>query len=121
MAEKTANPNFKNWSRKSGIWHYEPSPSVLAQMAFTYIAFDKVSDGQGGLELAESTHKFGTICSNNIDSYIEGTKTVCPNIQAGEVLIISAMTLHRSTPMKMSGTRRTLRIDFAGCALNLFK
>ena len=120
IAEKTANPNFKNWSRKSGIWHCEPKPAILAQMAFAYIAFDDIDAGMGGLELAEGTHKFGTICSNNIDSYIEGTKTVCPNIQAGEVLIISAMTLHRSTPMKMSGTRRTLRIDFAGCALNLF-
>ena len=34
MAEKITDPALKNWSRKSGVWHCEPSASVLEQIAF---------------------------------------------------------------------------------------
>ena len=30
MPRKDPDPRFKNWSRKSGIWHCEPPPDMLA-------------------------------------------------------------------------------------------
>ena len=121
MAEKIPHPDLKNWSCKSGVWHCEPAPSILARMAFAHIAFDNIRDSQGGLELAEDTHKSGTICAETIDSHIKASKIVCPTLKAGDVLLISALMLHRSSAMKMQCSRKTLRVDFVKRALNLSK
>lgn len=88
-------------------------------MGFAYIAFDDIIDGQGGLEIAEDTHKFGAIAEAGIKGHVQSAVTVCPNMTAGDVLLISALTLHRSAAMKINGKRRTLRIDFKAAALNL--
>ena len=121
MAEKISHPDYKNWSRKSGIWHCEPKPAILGQMAFAYIAFDNIEDGMGGLELAEGTHKFGSIPEGEIETQLKTAVKIRPDMKIGEVILVSALTLHRSAPMTTIGKRRSLRLDFARPALNLSK
>ena len=121
MDEKTSHPDYKNWSRKSGIWHCEPKPEILAQMAFAYIAFDTVDDGMGGLELAEGTHKFGAIPESEIETHLKTATKIRPEMKIGQVILVSALTLHRSAPITTIGKRRSLRVDFARPALNLSK
>jgi len=112
MAHQNDDPAYTNWSRKSGIWHCEPPEGMLKQMAFAYIAFDEISGGMGGLEIAETSHRFGKIESNDISIHILGCNIVRPNLTRGDVLLISALTLHRSAAMSEQTKRRTLRIDF---------
>ena len=119
MPRKDLDPRFKNWSRKSGIWHCEPPPDMLAQIAFAYIACDDIPAEAGGLEIAEATHMGGAIAEGNITEAVQAAKIARPSMQLGEVLLISALTLHRSAPMKTLGNRRALRIDFGSPALNL--
>lgn len=121
MPLRTDNSDFKNWSRKSGIWHCEPPAEILAQIAFAYIAFDDVVGGSGGLEIAEDTHRYGAIPEAEINARIETSMTACPDMVTGQVLLVSALTLHRSAPMKINANRRALRIDFGAAALNLSK
>jgi len=121
MAEKISHPDYKNWSRKSGIWHCEPKPAILGQMAFAYIAFDNIDDGMGGLEMAEGTHKFGSIPEGEIETQLKTAVKIRPDMKIGEVILVSALTLHRSAPMTTIGKRRSLRLDFARPALNLSK
>jgi len=119
MLRKDPDPRFKNWSRKSGIWHCEPPPESLAGIAFAYIAFDDIRAEAGGLEIAEATHRFGAIAEAEIGARVEAAKLARPDMTAGEVLLIKALTVHRSAPMKTARNRRTLRIDFGTPALNL--
>lgn len=121
VAEKTSHTELKNWTRKSGVWHCEPTSAVLAQMAFAYITFDDIHDAMGGLELAEGTHKFGSIPEAEIESHIQTAVKIRPDMKIGQTLLVSALTLHRSAPMMAQGNRRSLRIDFACDALNLTK
>jgi len=112
MPEKIDDPQYSNWTRKSGIWHCEPSAKLLRHMAFAYIAFDSVGTGQGGLEIAEGTHRFEKIDAKNIASHIHGSNIARPNLERGEVLLISALTLHRSAVLSEHKERRALRLDF---------
>ena len=119
MPHKTDNPDFKNWSCKSGIWHCEPPAEVLAEIVFAYIAFDDVVDGSGGLEIAQDTHRYGAIPEGEITTRLETTVIACPDMTTGQVLLVSALTLHRSAPIEITANRRALRIDFEAAALNL--
>lgn len=112
MPQKSDSPDFKNWSRKSGIWHCEPSVEILNQIAFVYIAFDDIYEAAGGLEIAEATHRFGAIAESDINKRVQAAILIQPDMTAGQILLISALTLHRSAPMKINGSRRTLRVDF---------
>lgn len=119
MPHKSESPDLKNWSRKSGVWHCEPSAEILAQMGFAYIAFDDINGERGGLEIAEATHKFGALAEADIQATVHSAAKVCPNMREGDVLLVSALTLHRSAALKMGGPRKTLRVDFGAAALNL--
>jgi len=119
MPRKDPDLRFKNWSRKSGIWHCEPPPDMLAEIAFAYIAFDDIPAEAGGLEIAESTHMGGAIAEGNITEAVQAAKIARPAMRAGDVLLIEALTVHRSAAMKTTGNRRALRIDFGINALNL--
>jgi len=105
-----------NWSLP---WHQDRIVAMEEKMAFAYVAFDEICEGQGGLELAEKTHQFGVISEGKIKAHFQTAKIARPNMQTGEVFLVSALTLHRSAPMKTHGARKTLRIDFANHALNL--
>ena len=113
MPEKIDDPQYSNWTRKSGIWHCEPTAKLLRHMVFAYIAFDEIIEGMGGLEVAEGTHLCGKISKEEIESYLSNAKLTNPDMTRGDVLLISALTLHRSAVITEMGQRRTLRMDFA--------
>jgi len=86
MTDRMDDPNFQNWSRKSGVWHCEPSGEILEKMAFAYIAFDRLDETTGGLQIAEGSHRHGKIQESDIESYVELAELVLPNMERGEVL-----------------------------------
>jgi hypothetical protein len=113
MSERTDDPTLSNWTQKSGVWHCEPPVSVLRKMAFAYIAFDHIDGGAGGLVVAEGSHAFGKIDQPNILECVDKSEVRCPNMKRGEALLVSALTLHRSSSLSRGLIRRTLRVDFA--------
>jgi len=117
MDAKVDDPNYINWNRKSGVWHCEPAEDILRQIAFAYIAFDSFQRGEGGLELAAGTHHFGKMAHADIKTKITASNIVTPNMQTGDVILVSALTLHRSILWSGAGQRRALRLDFLRAAL----
>ncbi len=113
MSKRNEDPVFTNWTCKSGLWHCEPTEEILQKMAFAYIAFDDIKDGMGRLELAEGSHKFGKITEADIPLRLHSSTLVKPDMSPGDVIIISALTLHRSAVMTGIGRRRTLRLDYS--------
>jgi len=112
MTRRNDDPAYKNWTRKSGIWHCEPDKEKLKKMAFAYIAFDDITSGMGGLEIAEGSHCHGKIDKSSIASHISKSSLVMPDMSSGDALLISCLALHRSAILSGSELRRTLRIDF---------
>lgn len=112
LPEKTNDPAYSHWSRKSGVWHCEPPVELLKKVAFAYVAFDSVGSNSGGLEIAEGTHRFGKIQSSEIERHVKFAEIQYPTLDSGDVLLVNALTLHRSARFEAEGRRRTLRIDF---------
>lgn len=112
MDEKTYDPAYSNWSKKEDMWHCEPPVSILESMAFAYIALDQAQVESGGLEIGENTHNAGKIPASDIIHVITDATIATPALDAGEVLLIQALTLHRSASLKGSNRRRALRLDF---------
>ena len=113
MTHRNDDPAYRNWSCKSGIWHCEPPEDTLKQMAFAYIAFDDINDENGGIELADGSHQHGKIPEADIPLRLSSSNLVKPDMSSGDVIIISALTLHRSAILTSHGRRSTLRIDFS--------
>ena len=112
MPQKRDHPGYSNWTRKSGVWHCEPAQEILKNIAFAYISFDDINDGKGALEIAEGTQSYGKVPKSEILALVKNSNLVAPNMKAGDVLLISALTLHRSGLWIGTGQRRTLRLDF---------
>jgi len=112
MPRKVNGSAYENWSRKSGVWHCEPKTEMLQNMAFAYIAFDQLDEMSGGLQIAEGTHHCGKVAKQSINSSVSSAKCVLPRMERGDVLLVTALTIHRSALTQGARLRRTLRMDF---------
>lgn len=112
MAERNDDPAYTHWSKKDGVWHCEPPVTELNQMAFAYIALDAIPAAAGGLEIAEGTHRYGKILAQNIETLVDNAILSTPALNAGDILFVHALTLHRSSVLKCTQERRALRLDF---------
>lgn len=108
---------YSNWARKAGVWHVEPPIEILSQMVFARIHFDDADASNGCLELALGTHKFGLIPSAQATNVAKAAKIESCVAKRGDVLFVSALTLHRSATSQSVQNRRALRVDYANFEL----
>lgn len=117
LASRHELSGYSNWARKAGVWHVEPPIDFLKQMIFARIHFDDTDQSNGCLELALGTHKFGLIPSDQATRFAEKTDIESCVAKRGDVLLVSALTLHRSATSLSSESRSALRIDYANSQL----
>lgn len=111
--KKTDDLKFTNWTRKSHYWHCEPPIEYLGNMLFARIYLDDAGTNTGDIQLAQGSHKFGKIPHANIETVLSTCPTVKCNGQVGDVLIVKALTLHRSGKSQSAAPRKALRVDFS--------
>lgn len=117
VSDKVKRPDFKNWSQKAGVWHCEPPENILKDMIFARVHLDDASDTHGALELALGSHKSGCIASRDIPKIVGQCSTEICTAKRGDILIVKALTLHRSRASNTHAPRRTLRIDLSAAQL----
>ncbi|MEL7452607.1 MAG: phytanoyl-CoA dioxygenase family protein [Pseudomonadota bacterium] len=117
LAERHDTAGFRNWSRKAGIWHAEPPADLLSSMLFARIHLDDTDEANGCLELALGTHHLGLIPGDQAAvTATEAPREIC-RAARGDVLLVKALTLHRSLSSQTDGNRKALRVDYANTAL----
>ncbi len=104
---------FKNWTKKSGIWHVEPPTSILNNMVFVRVHLNASTKENGCMEIALGSHKFGKIPPNAIEKSIRSSQTELCLAQKGDVLVLKALTLHRSGQSSLDDMRSVLRVDYS--------
>ena len=112
MGEKSEDPDLTNWTKKNDQWHCEPSLAQLKRHAFVHLAFDPMNATSGQLELLEKSHLKGKIPQDDIKNIVLNHRKIVQNLERGEALLVSALTLHRSSSNKSRQPRRALRLDF---------
>jgi ectoine hydroxylase-related dioxygenase (phytanoyl-CoA dioxygenase family) len=108
---------YTNWSQKAGVWHCEPPLDVLKKMLFVRVHLDGATAENGAMEIALGSHKNGAVPSEQADTIAQRHTHALTTAEAGDILILPMLTLHRSRTSKTATPRRTLRIDYAANAL----
>ncbi|KMW56220.1 hypothetical protein AIOL_001172 [Candidatus Rhodobacter oscarellae] len=105
-------PGFKNWTRKDGIWHCEPPFEILSRMLFVRLHLDPSTELNGAMEIALGHHS-SIIASHQMGAAVERGSRELTTAAAGDMLILSMLTPHRSRPAQCAETRQVVRIDYA--------
>ena len=113
VSERHDLPGYVNWLRKDGYWHVEPPAELLEGMVFIRLHIDSADETNGSLQLALGSHKAGRVPSDETASLAKACRIESCRAEPGDVLIVKALTLHRSESSASSRQRRAVRIDFA--------
>ncbi|MEM7460068.1 MAG: phytanoyl-CoA dioxygenase family protein [Pseudomonadota bacterium] len=113
VREKHELPGYQNWTRQGDYWHVEPPEAVLQEMIFARIHFDAATHENGVMELASGTHKLGKVAAEQARSVAEMKPADVCEAAPGDVLLVKALTLHRSRSASKASQRRALRVDYA--------
>jgi hypothetical protein len=119
VAERHDLTGFSNWSRKAGIWHCTPPQSILERMLFVRVHLDSSTANNGAMEIALRSHTGGCLKESEIDDTLQRHEVEITEAQAGDVLVLAMLTLHRSMPARVADSRRVLRVDYAADPLPL--
>jgi len=105
--------SYYNWTKKTGVWHVEPPLHILEKMVFARIHLDDNTQENGCMEIALGSHKHGYISSETIPECVAALPNEICEAKRGDVLIVKALTLHRSGASKSGALRRVLRVDYS--------
>lgn len=117
VKEKHEIPGYGLWTKKSGVWHVEPPVDILQDMVFIRVHFDDADENNGCLELVLGSHKYGRIKGRDIGGILSKSVTEICTAKRGDVLVVKALTLHRSLKSKTIDSRRALRVDYCNAKL----
>jgi len=117
VKEKADVQDFKNWSKKAGIWHCEPPREILESMLFVRIHLDSCTADDGAMDAALGSHRAGIVDAEAAADFASRFPLETTTAEAGDVLILHMLTLHRSKRSSAQSNRRVLRMDYAADAL----
>ncbi len=96
VAERAEVPGYRNWTRKDGMWHCEPPEAVLRPMLFVRLHLDDCDASNGAMEVALGSHRAGLVPTAEAEQVALNHETQVTAAQAGDVLVLPMLTLHRS-------------------------
>jgi phytanoyl-CoA hydroxylase len=104
------------WHQDNGYGAVEPAAYVT-----TTLALDAMTRANGCLWIQPGSHRGGPSAHRDTGGFFqvgyEGTETGEPcELEAGEVLVFSSLTMHRAGPNPTSGWRRSWVIQFVPAA-----
>jgi len=101
VAEKVESEHWSGWNIKEGQLYAQPPRRVLESLVAIRIHFEDNDEANGALQVVKGSHKTNS----------ENKDTMVCRVEAGGALIISPLTLHKSSKLK-SGSRRVLHFVF---------
>ncbi len=113
VAQRGDVPGYSNWLQKESAWHCEPPAGMLKGMVFARVHFDACREENGAMELALGSHHHGLVDAADARTVAEACPREVCVAASGDVLVVKALTLHRSLTSRSEASRRALRIDFA--------
>jgi len=115
VRERAEVSGFRNWTRKSGVWHVEPPIAFMERMIFARIHLDAATADNGSLELALGTHRAGKLADSAVSAVVQRPEQATELCIAdrGDILFAKALTLHRSRASQSAVSRRAVRIDYS--------
>lgn len=102
---------FSAWSTKDGIVHVQPPAAILEEMVTLRIHLDDTPKENGALKVAPGSHTEGFIPQSRIADLTQNEYTC--SCKAGDILAMSPLILHSSSPSELPSNRRVIHLEFA--------
>ncbi len=110
-------PGFSRWSRKSGVTHAEAPLGVLKRMVALRIHLDDCDAGNGPLLVVPGSHRRGKLSAAARRELTAAPAARPCTAEAGDVLAMHPLLLHRSAPAEAPSHRRVIHLEYAAAAL----
>ncbi len=113
VKEKHETEGFGPWSKKDGAVHVEPPTSLLEGMVTLRLHLDDCHVGNGPLEVVPGSHRLGRVSQADVitEARMRGG-SICKT-DAGDILAMRALTIHRSQKATNPSRRRILHLEYA--------
>lgn len=105
--------DYSNWTAQKDYFHCVAPLSTLSHMLFIRVHFDENAAENGAMQLALGSHRHGVVSAENCATIASQCETEICAAQAGDVLIVHGLMLHRSLSSQSSQSRHVLRVDYA--------
>ncbi|KAA0139036.1 phytanoyl-CoA dioxygenase family protein [Gimesia chilikensis] len=107
--------DWKNWSVKAEQQYVEPPPEVLQQMLAVRVHLDECPGENGALEVVPRSHH-RRLSEEEVALIGEQEFHLCP-VDAGEVLLMNPLLVHRSRSSQLPQRRRVLHVVYCAAVL----
>jgi hypothetical protein len=113
VSERREAAGFSHWSEKLGVVHVEPPARVLDRLVALRVHFDDCDVANGALAVVPGSHRRGKFTDSQLEAIAPESYVVC-EADAGEVLLMKPLLVHRSAASRDPGRRRVLHVVYAG-------
>ncbi|HLW92878.1 MAG TPA: phytanoyl-CoA dioxygenase family protein [Roseiarcus sp.] len=117
LKERVDAPGFGPWSVKDEIVHVEPPTALLENMLTLRLFLDDCGADNGPLEVACNTHTLGRVPSQDAAVLARQSRRFVAVGEAGDVLAMRLLALHKSDRATNPSRRRVLHVDYCGESL----
>ncbi len=108
---RLSREGFTAWSLKDGIHHAQPPSEVLAGMRTLRIHLDPTPAENGALRVIPGSHRNGFLSSEEIRKLAR--EEVSCECAARDILAMSPLLLHASSPSQKANHRRVIHLEYA--------
>jgi hypothetical protein len=112
VAELSDEPGFSGWTVRRGISYVQPPVSVLEGLVAARLHFDDSSMDNGPLAIVPGSHRLGRLPDQRLADFTASDYRSC-TANAGDVLLMKPLLVHRSAPSTTPLHRRVLHVVYA--------
>ena len=117
VAKPVDMPGFGPWTEKLGVPHVQAPLSILRRMVTLRLHLDDCGDDDGALWVVPGSHRHGKLAEEEIRRLGREVPLHVCTARAGDVLVMSPLILHSSSPAKEPSHRRVVHLEYAACEL----
>lgn len=117
VAERRELPGFSPWSQKDGTLHVQPPTEVLQGMVTLRLHLDDCGSDNGPLRVIPGSHREGKLSPDAITRLRDSKPEQACIVSAGDVVAMSPLILHASSPAASPRHRRVIHIEYTAAAL----
>lgn len=117
VKEKRDIPGFGPWTRKSNVWHVQPSINLLGPMVTLRFHLDDTDETNGALKAIPGSQNKGRLSAKDIQSIRKVNEFVICSVKSGDCLAMHPLLLHSSTVSLQPRHRRIIHLEFSSARL----
>jgi hypothetical protein len=116
VRERRNVAGYGPWSIKAGIPHVQPPVSILENILTLRLHLDCTDESNGALRIKPGSHKYGRLCSREIESWRQRSDVIV-RVAKGGVILMRPLLLHASSAAENPKHRRVLHFEFSSSDL----